>query len=179
MKKIMILTILAILISSCRNGKEGLLNEETRIKNTVLLYNSLLAKGYREQNMTFLKEAATEKRASKAYYHMAALGESFVKMDAKPKEIKFTDVVIRSGDMAEAETREKWDYKYINFNTGNEIYDNSIDYINRYKLFKVSDRWLVDDIDVISSREKKSEKFSPLEGLRSSDDSPVGQNNIK
>ncbi len=173
---LIILLIAAFFVTACQQGMNEeviskkkpksphILDEKTKIKNTVILYNSMLAQGYRKQNMTSLAEVATEKRISKAFYHMAALGEGWVRMDMNLKQISFSEIQILSSDKAEAATEEKWDYKYINFKTEEQVYDNSVDYVNRYKLSKISDKWFVDDINVISSKEKKSERYEPIAG---------------
>lgn len=169
-------TVLLLIITSCDQKKNGpdtnnkkpphtnTVNEEERVKSTVLLYISLLSDGYRKQNMDGLTDAATENRATKAYYHMAALSEGFVKMDSVLKEIKFVSMKIDPLDKAEAVTEEKWDYKYINFQSGKEVYDNSVDYVLTYHLVKVSGKWFVDDTVIQSSTEKKSEKYEPIIG---------------
>lgn len=175
MLRMLVLILIAVLsVTACEQDKKtvgtssekpkgtGAFDEETRIKNTVILYDSLLAKGYIIQNMSLLLEAATEKRANKAYYHMSALGEGKVKMDMKLNELKFTDVKILSPDNAEAATEEKWDYKYINTDSGEQVYDNSVDYKLTYRLIKLSGKWLVDDIDVKQTKEKNPEGYKPL-----------------
>ncbi len=163
MKKLLMLVCGVTLIISCSSENEISVDEE-RIKSTVILYNSLLAKGYRIQNMNVLAEAATEQRATKAYYHMAALGEGSVKMDAKLNHITFSDLRILSPAHAEVVTEEKWDYTYVNFKTEKQVNDNSVDYVNKYKLVKKSNKWYVDEIDVMRTEEKKNEKYAPLTG---------------
>ena len=137
-------------------------NEEEKVRNTVILYTSFLAEGYRQQNMNQLMQVATEQRATKAYYHMAALGEGNVKMDSKLNEITFTNVKVIPPDKADAETVEKWDYKYIDFKTGKEVHENSVTYVLGYHLVKISEKWYVDDITVVSAKEKKSEQYLPF-----------------
>ena len=175
MIRILVIILIAVLsVTACEQDKKtvgtspekpketGAFDEETSIKNTVILYDSLLAKGYITQNMSPLLEAATEKRADKAYYHMAALGEGKVKMDMKLNELKFTDVKILSPDNAEVGTEEKWDYRYINTASGKQVYENSVDYKLTYRLIKLSGKWLVNDIDVKQTKEKHPEGYKPL-----------------
>ncbi len=156
-------------VSDVNSPEMQIVDENQRINNTVLLYNSLLAKGYRNQNMTVLSEVATEQRALKAYYHMAALGEGKVKMDSKLVSIVFNDVKILSDVKAEAGTSEKWEYKYINFDTQNQEYENTVDYKLRYSLVKKSGKWLVDYIDLLETKEKNPETYKGLQRQGKSD----------
>ena len=170
------LFISLLLFTGCKSDKVSSVNarenpvkghsvdEITRVKDTVLLYDALLADGYRAQNMNALAQVATEQRAQKAYYHMAALGEGSVKMDSNLNKIIFTDIKIISPDNAEAATEEEWDYKYINYKSGLQVYDNSVAYVLRYHLIKISAKWLVDDITVVSSKEENSRKYEPVTG---------------
>lgn len=137
--------------------------EIEKVKMTVMLYDSLLAKGYRSLDMKTLAEAATEERVTKAFYHMAALGESGVKMDSTLQDIKFLDIKVVSPDKAEVITDEKWDYTYINIESDKQVYDNSVEYKLRYNMVKMDKRWLVEDIKVEYSKENKSEKYIPFQ----------------
>jgi hypothetical protein len=162
---IYILCCAILLFASCEvyEKKEDTAKEERLIKDTVVLYNSLLADGYRKLSMTALVQAATEERATKAYYHMAALGEARVKMDAKIRDFKFLELKLPSQYTAEVMTEEIWDYSYVNVDTGEQVYDNKITYKNRYALTKKTGKWLVYDITVEESHEEKPEKFKALD----------------
>lgn len=179
MIRILVIIFIAVLsLASCEQDKKTVgtsgekpkeaeaIDDITKIKSTVVLYDALLTKGYITQNMNILVEAATEKRATTAYYHMAALGEGNVKMDMKLNELKFTDVKVLTPDSAEAATEEKWDYKYISTDSGKQVYDNSVDYKLTYKLIKQSGKWLIDDIEVRYTKEKNPEGYKPLTGKR-------------
>jgi hypothetical protein len=175
---IMLVLISVLLAASCQQDKKTAVTsvekpvgtaaseEASRIKDTVVLYDALLAKGYITLNMSPLLEVATEQRANKAYYHMAALGEGKVKMDMKLNELKFSDVKTLSPETAEAATEEKWDYRYINTDSGKQVYDNSVEYKLTYRLIKQSGKWLIDDIEVTYTKQKNPEEYTPLTGKR-------------
>ncbi len=147
-----------MLFSAC--GREN----DRIIMDAVIKYDTLLAEGYRNLNMTPLIEAATEKHAAKVYIHMAALGEGRIKMDSMLKDIKFIEIKKLSGSKAEVKTREMWDYAYINFDSGKSVFDNSVRYELKYSLEKKSGRWLVADITIEKVEEKKSSE-DLLDGL--------------
>lgn len=151
--KILFLKFLPIFL--CLIFLLGCSRENDRIKDAVMKYDTLLAEGYRNLNMNPLVQAATEKRALKAYYHMAALGEARIKMDAKLKKIAFSNVKLISGDKAEAITDEIWDYIYLNLDSGKPLFDNTVTYRLKYILEKKSGNWLVADINIEKADDKK------------------------
>ncbi len=175
MNKLCVILLAGLFIISCKPADKEVAaidpdvqqtqnsNEQERIRNTIVLYNALLAKGYRTQDMTVLSEAATEERALKAYYHMAALGEGKVRMDSKLLNIVFNDLQMLSDVKANVDTSEKWDYQYINFDTQSREYENTVDYKLKYSLVKQSGKWFVDDIQILETIEKNPESYKGLE----------------
>lgn len=149
MRKLIAVFALLLLISGCEK-------ENSRIRDTVIKYDTLLAEGYRNLNMTPLTQVATEKRAAKAYYHMAALGEGRIKMDARLRDIKFLDIKTSGGKKSEVTAEEMWDYAYIDIESWKQVFDNSVTYKMKYVLEKKSDEWLVADITIEKAEEKKS-----------------------
>lgn len=143
-----------------RNQGQNISLDTLKIKDTIKLYNALLADGYRNHNMNPLVQVATEQRATKAYYHMAALGEAGVKMDSFLKEIKFVTVQIVEPANAAVETEEIWDYAYIDIDSKKQVYDNSVTYKMSYKLIKQNEKWIVEEAEARYSKEKKEEKYS-------------------
>lgn len=123
--------------------------KEDEVKKTILRYNTLLAKGYSELNMTPLREVAAEMQAEKEYIHMAALGEGKVRMLSELKSIEFLEVSV-TGSSASVRTKEVWDYSHININT-NQTVDTQRDivYSLRYDLVKEGGRWLVSSVKSI------------------------------
>ena len=151
MKRFSLVIIAVLLLAGCSQNKN-----EGEVKEVVGKYTALLAEGYRNLNMNPLSQVATEERATKAYHHMAALGEARTKMDAQLKEIKFLNVKFVQGDKAEVKTEENWDYTYINIDSGKPEFDNSVAYALTYFLTKKSGKWLVADVTVEKAEEKKS-----------------------
>ncbi len=147
MKKMLYFIFVLTILSACNKGK-SVTDEETILKHTVIQYNMLLAEGYRNFNMSELRTVATEERAMKAYYHMSALGEGREKMDAQQKSISFEEIKFLTPDSAELKTREEWDYKHINIDTGETKFVSSIRYDLKYTLMRNNSSWLVSDIQV-------------------------------
>jgi hypothetical protein len=145
------LTIVTLLVFITGCGKET-----NALKETIIRYDALLAEGYRSLNMNPLTQAATEQRATKAYHHMAALGEAGVKMESTLRNMKFLKVKTLSKEQAEVNTEEIWDYAYLDIKSGKSLFDNTVTYNLKYDLVKKSDQWLVSDITVGKSVEKKS-----------------------
>ncbi|MEW6109439.1 MAG: hypothetical protein AB1632_09785 [Nitrospirota bacterium] len=167
MKRLLIIFALVLLLPGCSIDGTG-------AKNAVLKYNELLAEGYRNLNMNPLATVSTIEIASKAYNHMAALGEARVKMDSKMDNIKFLTVKpfsTMAGDRIEVKTEEDWKYKYINLDSGKSSAESSVSYQMKYILEKRSGRWLVSDITILKE-----------EGDKSAEDifeRPMGQNDLK
>lgn len=150
------------------------LSPEEQVKNTVLTYLTLLADGYRNQNMTPLLHSATRKRADKAYYHMSSLGESEVKMNPRLLEIRIPSVILGAGERAEARAVEKWQYVYYRTDTGNKVYENDVSYELTYKLVREQGRrWLVDEITVGKTEEGKG--VGELRFYERPGDHPLGE----
>ena len=129
------------------------------IEAAITWYNALLAQGYRDLSMNSLVQLATEKLATKAYYHMASLGEAGLKMDATLKKIDFGEMKDAGPDKVEVPTKEVWDYIYWEIKTGKRLFDNTVNYRLIYQLEKQSGRWLVTDIMVRQANETKDSSF--------------------
>ena len=142
--------------ASIASGKD---KTKSDIEAAVTWYNALLAEGYRNLRMNSLVQVATEKCATKAYVHMASLGEAGLKMDANLKKIDFGDITDIATDKVEASTEEIWDYIYWDIKTGKQLFDNTVTYSLVYKLEKRSDKWLVTDITVKKTQESKDSSF--------------------
>ena len=146
-----LLTIIILLLFMMGCGKENNI-----LKETVTKYDALLAEGYKTLNMNPLTQAATEQRATKAYHHMAALGEAGIKMESTLRELKFLKVKTLSKDKAEVKTEEIWDYVYLDIKSGKSLFDNTVTYNLKYDLVRKPDRWLVAEVAVEKTVEKKS-----------------------
>jgi hypothetical protein len=149
MRRFLTVAILLVLVLGC--GKET-----NALKETVMRYDALLAEGYRNLNMNPLTQVATEQRATKAYHHMAALGEAGLKMESTLRSLKFAQVKTLSEEKAELKTEEVWDYVYRDIKSGKSLLDNTVTYNMKYDLVKKSERWLVADVTIEKSVEKKS-----------------------
>lgn len=169
MKKYALLLLMLLPIMGCVSQEPS---EHLEIKDTVQAYTSLLIEGYKTLNMTPLNRISTPRRTTKAYHHMAALGEGNIRMDAKVEQIIFLDTKLLDTGKAEVKTSERWMCQYFNIDTGQKNSENIITYKNIYHLIYENGRWLVDDITIINSNE--TNKNSGLPFYQRSADTPIG-----
>ena len=146
-RSLALLFLIIILPSAC-SDRESHSEEETILKHVVIEYTRLLSEGYITLNMSGLLAVATEERAQKAYYHMAALGEGRIKMDARRRDISFPAVERISEDRAEVKTVEKWTYDHINIDTEEIESASRATYELTYHLMKNEGTWRVSEITV-------------------------------
>lgn len=177
MRRILVIVLSIAFLFACEKKaeKKPAIDETSVIKNTVILYNTLMAEGYRNFNMNALVQAATEDRATKAYYHMAAIGEGRLRMDPVLKDIQFLKAEFNGPESAAVETREVWDYTYKNIDTNEIAYGNTITYENNYRLVRESGKWLVSDITIMKSEEEKKTDFLPFARPDKHDETKGGQ----
>jgi hypothetical protein len=148
MKKYFLILLLSLLcFAGCSQEKKQ--EKKNPLHETIVIYNGLLADGYRRQDMNHLIQAATPQRALKAYYHMAAIGEGGVKMDSVLKKIEFTGHKELAADKAQILTKEVWDYRYISNVTGDKSPLRTINYTVRYTLEKNEAKWLVANATIL------------------------------
>ena len=151
-KYLLILMLLPFVLASCSQEKKQ--EVKNPLHEIIIIYNGLLADGYRRQDLNHMVQAATSRRALKAFYHMAALGEGGVKMDSLLKNIEFTGSKELATGKAQVTTRETWDYRYVSNVTGEKSPLRTINYVVRYTLEKKEERWLVADATILSGDRK-------------------------
>ena len=149
--------VVVICIYGCRAGVE---TDTRAIKDTILRYNHLLAEGYARMNMTPLKEVATEEHAQKVYHHMAALGESKVRMESQLLDIEFSDIQFPKKDLVRVKTKEKWNYTHINIDTKMpaQTVVQGLFYKLSYELIKKNGKWFVSSISVLEENKPFDKK---------------------
>ena len=158
-----IIGCLFLLVAGC-GQKAGEVPPKENFKETIRIYNGLLADGYRRQNMNHLIHAATEKKATKAYYHMAALGEGGVKMDSNLRELEVIGNKHLADNKAEVTCKERWEYRYINIYNGTSSPLLTANYTTRYRLVKEKEKWLVSSVTILySDRAKDADVLSFLQ----------------
>ncbi len=159
MKKIILFILLAVICvygCSISTGKDV-----QKVKDTILRYNQLLSEGYAKINMTPLREVATDEHATKVYHHMAALGESKVRMESQLVDIEFSDIQFPKEDLVRVKTKERWNYTHINIDSKMpaQTVVQGLIYKLSYELVKKDGRWFVSSISVLEEN-KPSEKKS-------------------
>jgi hypothetical protein len=122
------------------------------LTEAVLSYNTLLAEGYRVQELTPLLAGATPEQVTKVYHHMAALAEGGVVMDALLRSIDFVEIRSREEGRAQVTTKESWNYRYLSSGAqripGEE---RLVNYTVNYRLVKGGERWLVNEVSIVAS----------------------------
>lgn len=140
---------IALLLPGCgRGGREG-----DAVRATVVRYDELLRDGYQRQNMTFMREVASEEQAQKLYQHMAALGEGNLRLSAALRDLQFVKVDLPAPGEATAETREVWDFTHHRIATGEKFAEEKgFVYRVAYALRKREGRWIVTRADVTGTQ---------------------------
>jgi len=101
-------------------------------------------------NMNPLQEVATPEQATKLYYHMAALGEGKIRMDATLKDIQFVKVAFPKPDESIVDTREKWDFTHLDIASGRKVYEErDFTYEMKYGLKYVRGRWIIHQVTTL------------------------------
>ncbi len=145
-RRFLTLMFLVVLLSACATESP----ESKQVKGVIMQYNALLAEGYKNLNMNPLQLVASEDVATKAYYHMAALGEGKVRMVSVLKDMKFKEVKFPSPDTATVTTREIWDFTHNDINTGKKVYEEKgYPYDMTYELKKGGGKWKIYDVSAV------------------------------
>lgn len=141
---------LACLIASALAGCGR--SQESRVRETVKRYNELLAEGYRTQNMSALREVATEVQAEDEYIHMSSLGEGGIRLIPTLKSMQFQEVSVE-GTAALVRTREIWDYTQESIVTGKTVLiQPDLEYDLAWDLVRSEDsKWYVSDVRAIEA----------------------------
>ncbi len=143
--------LLVLVLAGCSTGP-ATSPDEKAVRSTILKYNELLAAGYRSMNMTPMLEVATQAQAESEYIHMSSLAEGGVRLDPTLVSLDFVTVSVEATS-AQVETRETWDYRHYQRDTGALLLEQKgLIYELAYDLEKQEDgRWLVSDVRAISS----------------------------
>lgn len=142
-KRFSAILLLAVATASCSTIGSG---DADAVKGAVKRYTTLLSQGYASMNMTGLTQAAEEPQVAKVYFHMAALGEGRLRMMSELKDISFSDVRFAAATSASVNTREVWDFRHVNIDTGKvERDEKGFVYRMKYHLAKKNGAWLVRD----------------------------------
>ncbi len=127
-------------------------SDDRKVRATIERYDEMLAKGYESQDMTPMREVATELQANDEYIHMSAIGEGGVWLVPKLQSIEFDSVSVE-GTKATAVTREVWDYEQRSTVTRKAVVvQEDFMYLSAWDLERQADgSWLVSDMRVIEA----------------------------
>lgn len=142
-RKTVLLMFLAVMLSACSAESP----ESKQVKGVIMQYNALLTEGYKKLNMNPLQLVATEDVATKAYYHMAALGEGKLRMVSVLKEMKFKEVKFPVPGTATVTTRESWDFSHFDIATGKTVLaEKDYTYEMTYELLNDAGKWKISNV---------------------------------
>lgn len=138
------LVLFALVAVAALAGCTSNSREQEQVKATVMRYNQLLAEGYKNLNMGALPEVAEPPQVSKVYTHMAALGESRLRMVSQVRDVRFSDFRFANASTAQVKTSEVWDFQHINLDTQKvELDEKGYVYTIDYRLVLRNGAWKV------------------------------------
>jgi len=126
--------------------------DETAIRELIPRYNDMIVQGYRALNMNGMSRVATKLQSEDEYIYMSSLAEGGVRLDAELKEFEILRVSVEA-TTAQAETRETWDYRHYDRETGAlRTEETGLVYHLAWDFEKQpSGQWLVSDLRAIST----------------------------
>ena len=161
-RKSMALLLFAVAAVSCSSVNS---REAEQVKDTVKRYTAQLAQGYATMNMAGLALVAEEPQTAKVYFHMAALGEGRLRMMSELKDISFKDIRFVNNTSASVKTREVWDFRHVNIDTGKvERDEKGFVYRMNYRLASKNGAWWVRDAATEEGADKKAPSGAPASG---------------
>ena len=135
-----ILALLVALIAGCSRTGEA----DQAVKGVVMRYTHLVAEGYANMNMTPLREVATVEESTRAYHHMAALGEARTRMISHLKKMEFLEIASPGEGRKVVRTRETWDFMHRHLDSDKVLLEEKdFIYLVTYELQKEGDRWVI------------------------------------
>jgi len=166
--KRLILSILllsaAFSITGCGIMPRSEADEALAVRQTVMAYTEALARGFETLDMNALNQVATEEQATRAFFLMAALGESRVRMVSELQDIEVGEVTFLQEGQASVTTTETWDYDHISIDTTETARsERGVVYRLRYDLALTDDRWFVTNVTSLDEL-PESEESTPSAG---------------
>lgn len=164
MKRLILSTLLPLVVlfaAGCGIMPRFEADDTQAVRQTVMAYTEALARGFETLDMNALNQVATEEQATQAFFLMAALGESRVRMTSELKDIEFGEVTFAEEGQASATTTETWDYDHISIDTSETVRsERGVVYRLRYDLALTDGRWFVTNVTCIDET-PESEESTP------------------
>jgi hypothetical protein len=143
MKRSIILIFIAIAVLSCAK-------ESVELQNTVTVYNKMLSEALAKPDENIMEYFTSGNELARIGAYILLLKTEKKIMITELVKLEFiTTTLSDNGESASVNSREKWNFHYVDYKTRERITDDeSIEYENIYKLIKVENRWAVDSIEV-------------------------------
>jgi len=131
------------------------------VRQTVMAYTEALARGFETLDMNALNQVATEEQATQAFFLMAALGESRVRMVSELQDIEIGEVTFSQEGQASVTTTETWDYDHISIDTSETVRsERGVVYRLRYDFALTDGRWFVTNVTSLDEAPESEEPTS-------------------
>lgn len=162
---ILLILLLPVVLSAAGCGiiPRSETDDTLAVRQTVMAYTEALARGFETLDMNALNQVATEEQATQAFFLMAALGESRVRMTSELKDIEFGEVTFAEEGQASVTTTETWDYDHISIDTSETVRsERGVVYRLRYDLTLTGGRWFITNV---TSLDELPENEEPASGI--------------
>lgn len=141
--------LLVLCVTNCVSNSADI----EKIKQTITRYDALLTEGFVKLDIAPLKEVVTENHMDRLGNRLSTLKTAKRRMDSKLKNIEFLEFAFPDKQSASVKTRETWDVRHINTQTGKTVKEiKGLCYVLSYRLLKKNGKWLVEAVDVIEEK---------------------------
>lgn len=149
MKKFKVISLIFLFACDALTGRERV--EEMLVKDTVKRYLQSLSVAYRYFRLEDIRKCSTKEEANKVEALAGLWKMKGEAMESEILEVNFSEVKIEKNGVARVQTREKWRYRYIKPDTGEEVKRWVEEhYWMSYELVKENNLWLVNKTSIIS-----------------------------
>lgn len=135
--------LLVLSLSACG------ITEESKIRAVVEEYNDLLPAAYMRAQPDLLANVTSDAEQNRVLMYVLYLRKEGEIIESRLKSLDFVEVrVTEGGTRATAQTREVWDYRMLDSETGAPKGGfREIAYESTYELTKEDQGWIVDSLD--------------------------------
>lgn len=127
------------------------------VEKTIIHYNQALIVAGKTGNTAAVKPFVTEKIATKTHLWVMAWQDDNLYMDANLLKFDLKTISIDI-NRSRAKTYEKWSYQYNHPSKKGYYPKKLIEYQMEYSLFLHHDKWIIDDVKIISEKQIPLEK---------------------
>lgn len=150
LKIVCIFLIAAWFAAACSSSVD---KDRRNVEETIKRYDSLLSEGYLKMSMEGLNEVSTANHMSRLSHRIEGLIQNKRRLEAKLTKIEFTDFQFLKTGSAFVTTREVWDIRHVDSESGETVKEISgFAYVLKYTLRLQEARWFIDSVEVIEEK---------------------------